>query len=52
MTPRGHCFFCGDLTEYAVGKIPICEYCGDELFAYLNKAHKIIQQYEDDDKVD
>jgi hypothetical protein len=39
MTPKGHCFFCGDLTEKSIGKIPMCEFCMDELYHGIHKAH-------------
>ena len=53
MTPRGHCFFCGDLAEHAVGKIPICEYCGHDLLDFLQKSQKEIHRQEaiDDDEM-
>lgn len=50
ITPKGHCFFCDDLTEYAVGKIPICEYCGHKLLEHLEKSREIIHRYENRDE--
>ena len=47
MIPKGHCFFCDDLTEHTVGKIPICEFCGHELLIHLEKSQKTIHKYEE-----
>lgn len=47
MTPKGHCFFCNSLTEHAVGKIPICEYCADKLGHLIDKSHNILWSHDE-----
>lgn len=43
MIPKGHCFFCNCLTEYAIGKIPICEDCMDELYHKIFHSHRYLE---------
>jgi len=43
MTPKGHCFFCGCLTEHVVGKISMCEDCMDALYHKIFHAHNCLK---------
>ena len=47
MVPKGHCFFCDDLTEQLIGKRPVCEYCQDKLYHSLQNSHEILCELHD-----